>query len=73
MIPNEKGGHCLAAKKLSALLRQMSSKHNGDCLNCLHCFRISFGIEIKIEIKWNFMKKYVKIKIFVEFFANLKK
>ena len=38
MIPNEKGCHYLAVKKLSALLRGITSKHIGDfcCLNCLH-------------------------------------
>ena len=40
MIPNE-GWHCLAVKNLSALLREITSKHHGDvhCLNCLHSFR----------------------------------
>ena len=33
--------HYLAVKKLSALLRRITSKNNGDfyCLNCLHSFR----------------------------------
>ena len=43
MIPNEEkeGWHYLAVKKLSALLRVITSKHHGDfsCLNCLHFFR----------------------------------
>ena len=43
MIPNEEkeGWHYLAVKKLSALLRGITSKHNRDscCLNCLHSFR----------------------------------
>ena len=32
--------HYLAVKHLSALLRQIASKHYGDfyCLNCLHAF-----------------------------------
>ena len=32
--------HYLAVKKLSALLRGMTSKHHGDFYfpNCLHCF-----------------------------------
>ena len=39
MIPNVK--HCPAIKKLSALLRGITSKHYGDfyCLNCLDLFR----------------------------------
>ena len=41
MIPNEKGWYYLTVKKLSALLRRITSKHNGYfyCLNCLHSFR----------------------------------
>ena len=43
MVPNEekKGWHYLAAKKLSALLHEIISKHKGDFyfLNCLHSFR----------------------------------
>ena len=44
IIPNEeKEGlwHYLAVKKLSTLLRGITSKQNGDlyCLNCLHSFR----------------------------------
>ena len=43
MIPNkEKGwGHYLAVKKLSTLLRRVTSKHRGNFyyLNCLHSFR----------------------------------
>ena len=30
MIPNEEGLHYLAVKKLSALLRGITSKHDGD-------------------------------------------
>ena len=40
MIPNKekKGRHYLAVKKLSTLLRGLTSKHQEDfyCLNCLH-------------------------------------
>ena len=43
MIPHEEeeGQHYLAVKKLSALLRGITSKHKGDfyCLNCSHSFR----------------------------------
>ena len=42
-IPNgeKEGWHYLAVKKLSALLRWITSKHDGDfyCLNYLHSFR----------------------------------
>ena len=41
MIPNEKGWHYFAVKKVSALLRGIILKNNGDfyCLNCLHSFK----------------------------------
>ena len=43
MIPNEEkeGQHYLAVKKLSTLVRGITSKYHGDsyCLNCLHSFR----------------------------------
>ena len=40
MIPNGEGWHYLATKKLSALLRRVTSKHYGDshCLSCFHSF-----------------------------------
>ena len=40
MVSNGKGWHCLAVKKLSALLRGITSKHHGDfyCQNYLHIF-----------------------------------
>ena len=43
MIPNEEKEewHYLAAKKLSALLHGITSKHKVDfyCLNCFHSFK----------------------------------
>ena len=43
MIPNEERGgwNYLAVKKLSRLLREITSKYHGNfyCLNCLHSFR----------------------------------
>ena len=58
-IPNEEKRHYLAVKKLSALLRGITSKNNDDfyCLNCLHSFRTK-----KIL---NLIKEYVKIKFLV--------
>ena len=40
MIPNGEGWHYLATKKLSALLRRVTSKYYGDshCLSCFHSF-----------------------------------
>ena len=48
MISNgEKLWHYLAIKKLSELLRSVTSKNNGDfyCLNCLYFFRIKNKLE----------------------------
>ena len=47
MIPNGEKCHYLSVKKLSALLRGITSKHHGDfyCLKCLH----SFATEKKLE------------------------
>ena len=47
MIPNRGEWNCLAVKKLSTLLRGITSKHHGHfyCLNCLH----SFTTENKLE------------------------
>ena len=41
MKPEGRRWHYLAVKKLSTLLREITSKHHGDFyyLNCLHCFR----------------------------------
>ena len=40
MITDGKKWHCLAVKSLSALLRGITSNHNGDfyCLNCFHSY-----------------------------------
>ena len=40
MISNGEGWHYLAVKKLSPLLRGITSKHHGDfyCLNCFYSF-----------------------------------
>ena len=69
MIPSKEkeGQHYLAVKKLSALLRGITSKHNGDfySLNCL--------IFKKQKINLNLMKKYVKLKIFVELNCHQKR
>ena len=67
MIPNEKSWHYLAVKKLSTLLRGITSKHNGYFyyLNCLHSFRT--------ENKLGCHEKVYKNKDFVEFLCQLKK
>ena len=47
MIPNQEGWHYLAIEKLSALVRGITSKNNGDfyCLNCLHSFKTKIKLE----------------------------
>ena len=49
IIPNGKWWDCLAVKKLSALLRGISSRNNGDfyCLNFLHSFRIKHKLKLQ--------------------------
>ena len=46
MIPDVKKWHYLAVKKLSAFIKGITSKHNGDfcCLNCLHSFRTDYTL-----------------------------
>ena len=59
MITDDKKLHYLAVKSLSALLRRLTSNHNGDfhCLNCFHSY--STGEKLKNT------KKYVMIMIIV--------
>ena len=54
LIPNGKRWHYLVVKRLSALLRGITSKHHGD-FYCLSCFD-SFATESKV----NLIKKHVK-------------
>ena len=62
MIPNKEkeAWHYLTVKTISALLHGITSKHKGNffCLN--------FFIVLEQKANLNLMKKYVKIKIFVE-------
>ena len=53
-------------KKVSALLRGITSKQNGDfyCLNCIHSFTA--------EKNLNHIKQYVKINVFVMYLCPLK-
>ena len=62
MITNDnENWHYLAVKSISALLRGITSNHNGDfyCLNCFH----SYTTKKKTNLKS--MKKYAKIMIIV--------
>ena len=47
MIPNKERWRYLAVKKLSALLRGITQKHDDDfyCLNCLHCSKTKNKLE----------------------------
>ena len=59
IIPNGEKWQLSCRKKLSALLRGITSKYYGDfyCLICLRSFRTNTNL--------NCIKRYVKIKIFV--------
>ena len=52
MIPNGEGWHYLAVKKLSALSREITSKHHSDsyCLNCLHSFAAEKNPELHKKV-----------------------
>ena len=51
LSPKE-GWHYLTVKKLSALLRETTSKNNGDfyCLSCLHSFRTINKLELHKKV-----------------------
>ena len=55
MIPNREGWHYFVVKKLSALLREITSKKNNDfyCLNCFHSFRTKSKLELHKLIKYH--------------------
>ena len=59
--------HYLALKRLSTLWRGITSKHHSDfyCLNCLH--------SLKQKVNLNFMKKYLKVKIYLELLYHQKR
>ena len=52
MVPNGKKWHFLAVKKLSALLREITSKHYSDfyCQNCIHSFRTKNKLELHKKV-----------------------
>ena len=57
MISKVEKWHYLAVKKLSALLRGITSKNNGD-FYCLNCFKQKANFTLS-------HKNFVKIQIFV--------
>ena len=60
MITNGKKLHYLAVKRLSGLLRGITSSHNGD-FYCLNCFRVYTTKKNNLK----HIKRYVKIMIIV--------
>ena len=69
MIPNGKGCHYLAVKKLLALLVGITSKHQDD----FYCQNWIVFIPLKQKTNLNSIKKYVKVKIFAILCCLLKK
>ena len=55
MIPNEEGWHSLEVKKLPALLRGITSKHDSNFyyLNCLYSFRSRSKLESQTKAREN--------------------
>ena len=53
MINDGKKWHYLAVKKLSALPRGITSKHDGDlyCINCLHSFRTEVPFVVYADLE----------------------
>ena len=58
MITDGKKLHYLAVKKLSALFRKITSKHEGDlyCLNCSHSFRTKNKLK-KLPKSWLLLRR----------------
>ena len=52
MISHGEGWHYLAVKKLSALLKEITSKHHGEIyfLNCLHFFRAEYKLQLHKKV-----------------------
>ena len=59
MITDGEKWHYLTVRKLNALLKGVTSRHNGDyyCLNCFHSYATKKTLKN--------IKKYVKIMIIV--------
>ena len=55
--------HYLCVKKLSALLRGISSNHNGDvyCMNCFKAFRTKSKLEVHKNMRENHNYCYVQM------------
>ena len=63
MISDGKKYHYLAVKGISALLRGITSNHNGDfyCLNCLHSYRTKEKLKKHEKVCNNHDYCYVKM------------
>ena len=63
MITDGKKWHYFAVKKLSSLLRGITSNHNGDfyCLNCFHSYRTEYNLKKHEKICNNHDYCYVEI------------
>ena len=63
MIFDGEKWHYLAVKKLSTLLRGVTSKHNGDfyCLNCFHSYRTNEKLNKHKNVWKNHDYCYVEI------------
>ena len=55
MIPYGNGWHYLAVKKLSSLLREITSKHSCNiyCLNCLNSFKTQYKLKAHKKVYEN--------------------
>ena len=65
MITNGEKCHYLAVKNLSALLRGITSKHDGDyhCLNCFHSFKTENKMKSHENVCYIDMSKKQYIKM----------
>ena len=81
MITDGEKWHYLAIKKLSALLRGVTSKHDGDfyCLNCIQSYTIKNKLEKHYKIWKNEDNKILKqnhgeksMKVLFVIYADLK-
>ena len=76
MTTDDKKWHYLAIKKLSTLLRRITSKHDGDpyCLNCFHsysrkCEDHDYYVEMSKKdnktLKYNHGEKSMKVQFII--------
>ena len=74
MITDGEKWHYLAVKKLSALLRGITSKHDGDfyCLNCFHSYTTKNKLKQHENVCKNHDYCHVEItQIYEGFFYSL--